>query len=156
MPVYFIQESSQAAWTGRSDSLSPLKCPAHLLAASQTTNLAMVSTGQKVLAKSNVAIQTDCSRMCLFRSLDAGSAWASCCQWRVVGVPLEWSVSSWISAQSAGKAQGGGGEVAVHYMLFQRFLQTLCEPHFTKKCNTYNRGYVLKFNIHILFGTLWN
>lgn len=38
-------------WAGQVDYPSPLRRPAHLLAAPQTTNLAMVSTRQKVLER---------------------------------------------------------------------------------------------------------
>lgn len=66
---------------------------AHVLAASQKTNLVMVSTRQKNLAKMNLATLTEC----LIRNtaaLAAGNAWV-CCWWWTVAVMWRMICSVW-------------------------------------------------------------
>lgn len=68
----------------------------HLSAASQTANLAMVSTRQKALMRKNTVTQSACLKMCRLKSLAAVSAQASCCQWKAAEILPVWSVSRWM------------------------------------------------------------
>ena len=74
---------AQGRRTGRAKTaqcLCPLGSPAHVLAASQTTNLAMVSTRQKALARKIVVTQTECLPKNVVVQDSAASACA-CCYW---------------------------------------------------------------------------
>ena len=93
----------------------PFRRPAHLWAATQTTNLAMISTRQKALAKKNVATQMEC----LHRK--AAFQISGCSESLSLLLPLDSSRDStcevWTggrSAQYGDRAQKGGGEVKAH------------------------------------------
>lgn len=98
---------------------------AHLLAATQTRNLVMVTTKQKALAEVNVATQTECLPKSA-AALAAENARVCCWWWRVAmpksaadGGGWQWChvCEVWageLSAQYDGRAHRGGGEIKEH------------------------------------------
>lgn len=120
-----VHAEPTAHWSSRCGSMcgrtwkyspSSLRRQTYLWAVSKTTDWPWSPTDNELVPQRLWWLtQSSFPRMWLFRSPDAGSAWACCCLGRVAGTPLVWGVSSWEIClawlQSSRKRERGEQEI---------------------------------------------